>query len=123
VSERYSPRGILEKLQKRAPSWLEQLPQRPELLLEGLRMAEPMLRQAPAAAPREQQPSSDAWRGWQLLAAAAGIIIVNPSIGRRQSPAGIRRHGSLQHSRHMPCWHGAASSNPARTRCVARAVA
>jgi ubiquinone biosynthesis protein len=81
VSERYSPRGILEKLQKRAPSWLEQLPQRPELLLEGLRMAEPMLRQAPAAAPREQQPSSDAWRGWQLLAAAAGIIIVNPSIG------------------------------------------
>jgi ubiquinone biosynthesis protein len=40
VEDRYSPKGILERVQKFAPSWLEKIPQRPELLLEGWQRAE-----------------------------------------------------------------------------------
>jgi ubiquinone biosynthesis protein len=40
VQDRYSPKGILERVQKFAPSWLEQIPQRPELILEGWQRAE-----------------------------------------------------------------------------------
>ena len=36
VQQRYSPRGILERLQRNAPSWLEQLPQLPEAVFESL---------------------------------------------------------------------------------------
>ena len=36
VQERYSPRGMLERLQRNAPSWLEQLPQLPEAVFENL---------------------------------------------------------------------------------------
>ncbi len=86
VGERYSPRGILERLQKRAPSWFEQLPQRPELLLEALRAGEPVLRRgaphAPAGERRADRPErSRGWRGWQLLIAAAGMVLVNPDFG------------------------------------------
>lgn len=36
VEERYSPQGLLARIQKHAPSWLEQLPLLPETLIEGL---------------------------------------------------------------------------------------
>jgi ubiquinone biosynthesis protein len=36
VQQRYSPQGLLERLQRNAPSWLEQLPQLPEAVLESL---------------------------------------------------------------------------------------
>jgi ubiquinone biosynthesis protein len=36
VQERYSPQNMLRKLQRQAPSWLEQLPQLPDALLENL---------------------------------------------------------------------------------------
>ena len=82
VSERYSARGILERLQKRAPHWLEQLPQRPELLLEALPL---MRRNAPSLPSREARAEHTrgfrGWRGWQLLIAAAGVVLVNPDLG------------------------------------------
>jgi ubiquinone biosynthesis protein len=36
VEDRYSPQGLLDRIQKHAPSWLEQLPQLPDALIEGL---------------------------------------------------------------------------------------
>jgi len=36
VEERYSPESMLKRLQRQAPSWLEQLPQLPDALMEGL---------------------------------------------------------------------------------------
>jgi ubiquinone biosynthesis protein len=36
VAQRYSPQGILDRLWRQAPSWLEQLPQLPETLIENL---------------------------------------------------------------------------------------
>jgi ubiquinone biosynthesis protein len=37
VQQRYSPQGIFDRLQRNAPSWLEQLPQLPEALFENLK--------------------------------------------------------------------------------------
>jgi ubiquinone biosynthesis protein len=82
VAERYSPRGILEKLQKRAPGWLEQLPQRPELLRE--RMESLLARPPPSvqANPTRAQPAGGAarWRIWELGIAIAGLLLVNPAV-------------------------------------------
>ncbi|GAB5452269.1 MAG: ubiquinone biosynthesis regulatory protein kinase UbiB [Halioglobus sp.] len=39
VQERYSPQAVLKRLQRQAPSLLEQLPQLPELMLENLHTA------------------------------------------------------------------------------------
>ncbi len=39
VAERYSPQGIIDRLRRSAPSWLEQLPQLPDVVFEGLQSA------------------------------------------------------------------------------------
>ena len=39
VEERYSPQSVLKRLQRQAPSWLEQLPQLPDALLDNLQHA------------------------------------------------------------------------------------
>jgi ubiquinone biosynthesis protein len=36
VQERYSPQSVLRRLQRQAPTWLEQLPQLPDVVLENL---------------------------------------------------------------------------------------
>ncbi|RLA52603.1 MAG: ubiquinone biosynthesis regulatory protein kinase UbiB [Gammaproteobacteria bacterium] len=36
VQERYSPQSVLKRLQRQAPSWLEQLPQLPDVVLDNL---------------------------------------------------------------------------------------
>lgn len=39
VQQRYSPQSILKRLQHHAPSWIEQLPQLPEAVLESLQLS------------------------------------------------------------------------------------
>jgi ubiquinone biosynthesis protein len=39
VEQRYSPQGILERLRRNAPSWLEQLPRLPDALMDNLQHA------------------------------------------------------------------------------------
>jgi ubiquinone biosynthesis protein len=36
IQQRYSPQGLLDRLRRNAPSWLEQLPQLPEAVLQSL---------------------------------------------------------------------------------------
>ncbi len=36
VAERYSPQSVLKRLQRHAPSWLEQLPQLPDVVMDNL---------------------------------------------------------------------------------------
>jgi ubiquinone biosynthesis protein len=79
VADRYSPKVLLERLQRRAPGWLEQLPHRPELLGQGL---DGLLRHTPPPPPRETpglRRGRSGWRTWQLGIAAAGILLLNPS--------------------------------------------
>jgi ubiquinone biosynthesis protein len=54
VQERYSPQGMLERLRRNAPSWLEQLPQLPEAVFETLQNARDLELQS-----REQQRRLD----------------------------------------------------------------
>jgi ubiquinone biosynthesis protein len=39
VQERYSPQAVFKRLQRHLPSWLEQLPQLPDAVLESLQHA------------------------------------------------------------------------------------
>ncbi|QFU77529.1 ubiquinone biosynthesis regulatory protein kinase UbiB [Halioglobus maricola] len=39
VAERYSPQSMLKRLQRHAPSWLEQLPQLPDVVMDNLQHA------------------------------------------------------------------------------------
>jgi ubiquinone biosynthesis protein len=39
VEERYSPQSVLKRLQRQAPSWLEQLPQLPDAMLDNLQQS------------------------------------------------------------------------------------
>ncbi len=39
VQERYSPQSVLRRLQRQAPSWLEQLPQLPDMVLNNLQQS------------------------------------------------------------------------------------
>ena len=39
VQQRYSPQSMLKRLQHHAPSWIEQLPQLPEAVLESLQQS------------------------------------------------------------------------------------
>ena len=82
VSDRYSPRGLLEKLQKRAPGWLEQLPQRPEKILEALRPVEAPRAPSTQAATGHgaARQGGDRWRLLELLVAAGGMVLVNPDV-------------------------------------------
>jgi ubiquinone biosynthesis protein len=39
VQERYSPQSVLRRLQRQAPSWLEQLPLLPDAMLDNLQQS------------------------------------------------------------------------------------
>lgn len=50
VQQRYSPQSMFKRLQRHAPSWLEQLPQLPEAMLESLQQAREPERRPPVQA-------------------------------------------------------------------------
>ena len=58
VQERYSPQGIFDRLRRNAPSWLEQLPQLPEALMENLQHTRKLETQT-----RDQRQRLDALQG------------------------------------------------------------
>lgn len=55
VAERYSPQRMVRRLQQHAPSWLEQLPQLPEAVMETLQAQRGWQGNAEAALRRERQ--------------------------------------------------------------------
>jgi ubiquinone biosynthesis protein len=76
VQERYSPQTLWRRLQRQAPSWLEQLPMLPDAVLENLQAPRDMALQAEREQRLEQEAAALAqkrlWqRRRQLLAAAA----------------------------------------------------
>jgi ubiquinone biosynthesis protein len=76
VQERYSPQTLWRRLQRQAPSWLEQLPMLPDAVLENLQAPRDMALQAEREQRLEQEVEAQAqkrlWqRRRQLLAAAA----------------------------------------------------
>jgi ubiquinone biosynthesis protein len=51
VQERYSPQSVFKRLQRHAPSWLEQLPQLPDVMLDNLQQS----REVDPRFPQQQQ--------------------------------------------------------------------
>jgi ubiquinone biosynthesis protein len=77
VQERYSPQSMFKRLQRHAPSWLEQLPQLPDAVMDSLLQRE--LHQPPAPAPQQKGPEKTqrpAPVGRYLLAALVAALAV-----------------------------------------------
>jgi ubiquinone biosynthesis protein len=79
VEERYSPQAVLKRLQRHLPSWLEQLPQVPDAVLDKLQRGRGVATGQPLQSQqnRELQVCRDRQlrlRRRQLLAAVAGIL-------------------------------------------------
>lgn len=64
VQERYSPQAVLRRLQRHAPSWLEQLPQLPDVVMDNLQQSREL-----------EQRSSDQQRRLQALQAASRVSL------------------------------------------------
>ena len=58
VQERYSPQSLLRRLQRQAPSWLEQLPQLPDVMMDNLQQS----RDIEIGFPQQQQQSEDLYK-------------------------------------------------------------
>jgi ubiquinone biosynthesis protein len=79
VQERYSPQSMIRRLQRHAPSWLEQLPQLPDAVLENLQHSRESHERSQDQTEQLQQWQSQATalasrRKRQLLAAVACIL-------------------------------------------------
>ena len=79
VAERYSPQSILKRLQRHAPSWLEQLPQVPDAVLDSLqnsreRELQFQAQQQKQEEQRKQRLLVDRRRKRSVLAAVACIF-------------------------------------------------
>jgi len=79
VADRYSPQSILKRLQRHAPSWLEQLPQVPDAVLENLQSSREQELQLHAQKQqqedqRKQRLLAEQRRKRSLLAAIACIF-------------------------------------------------
>jgi ubiquinone biosynthesis protein len=84
VQQRYSPPGMLRRLQRHAPSWLEQLPQVPELMLDTLHQARDSEWRAQRGAARRQQREQLRQQRDQrrqrlaLLCLVAAVVVASP---------------------------------------------
>ncbi|MFV8819067.1 ubiquinone biosynthesis regulatory protein kinase UbiB [Haliea sp. E17] len=74
MAERYSPQSMLQKLQRQAPSWLEQLPRVPDLVLHQLEHG--TTERNPARGSRPSRPRTLSGRSAAGLAALAAAVVV-----------------------------------------------
>ena len=79
VQQRYSPQSMLRRLQRHAPSWLEQLPQLPEVVMENLQQGRELVPGQGQARQRElereEQRTRDLARRRRHFAAGCACII------------------------------------------------
>ena len=82
VQERYSPQSVLKRLQRHAPSWLEQLPQLPDVMMDNLQQSREVeqrfsLQQHRLDELQSQKRENKKLRRRQLMAviACAGVAI------------------------------------------------
>ncbi|NND67460.1 MAG: ubiquinone biosynthesis regulatory protein kinase UbiB [Halioglobus sp.] len=85
VQQRYSPQSVLRRLQRHAPSWLEQLPSLPDVVLENLQQVREhgstAERRATAARERQELEAQRARHKRHLLAGlacVAGAVLAIP---------------------------------------------
>jgi len=98
IQQRYSPQSVLKRLQRHAPSWLEQLPQLPDIVLDNLQRSRELDRRVSAQQQRVQRLQEQAGldlrhRRRQLLAALAcmaAALLAFPRLAEQlaQAPVG-----------------------------------
>ncbi|MGI9283847.1 MAG: ubiquinone biosynthesis regulatory protein kinase UbiB [Pseudomonadales bacterium] len=86
VEDRYAPAQVMQRLQRQAPSWLEQLPQVPDLLLQSLKQSQHLAELTELQQMQLQQMHSadKKARRRRLLALVAllvggGFMLLNPT--------------------------------------------
>lgn len=106
LQQRYSPQAVVKRLQRHAPSWIEQLPRLPEAVLNSLQahndnrqaslrqasLRQASLRQAPLSPKqRREQSQRKMPNRWQRAAAAAAftgaVLIALPGLGQQLANA------------------------------------
>ncbi len=93
VAQRYSPQSVLKRLQRHAPSWLEQLPQLPDVVMDNLQSAQDLeqrfsIQQQKTKHLQDQVRESVRWRRRYLIAAlACGAAAVSAFPGAWQQVA------------------------------------
>ena len=84
VQQRYSPQSMLKRLQHHAPSWIEQLPQLPEAVLESLQQSRDSNRGSPSQPQHlnvaKQQQATRGMRRRRIMAAVACIAAVTTAV-------------------------------------------
>ncbi len=94
VQERYSPQSLIKRLQRQAPSWLEQLPHLPDVVLDNLQQPrEAASKPVAAPGPRPQVESRPPERRptgrWVLAALAATLAVILALPGAWERLAGV----------------------------------
>lgn len=95
VEERYSPQSMLKRLQRHAPSWLEQLPQLPDVVMDNLQHSRELEQRFSAQQVRvqklQEQASANVRRQRRLMVAAllcgAAAVSVFPGAWQQLSDA------------------------------------
>ncbi|MCB1690937.1 MAG: ubiquinone biosynthesis regulatory protein kinase UbiB [Halioglobus sp.] len=94
VQQRYSPQSIFKRLQRHAPSWLEQLPQLPDVMLDSLQHTREAERHAPPRHHQQkdqsgQQPALARRRRHLLggIACLAAAAIASPAVWQQLANA------------------------------------
>ncbi len=81
VQERYSPQSLLKRMQRQAPSWLEQLPQLPDVVLDNLQQPRESKTPLPSLGAEPQPVQANDKRAgrarrWLLAGLAASLAVV-----------------------------------------------
>lgn len=80
VAERYSPQSIMRKLQHHAPSWIEQLPQLPDVVLENLQGQRERNVEVQLAKERERLAMNDKRARRRYVAAAICLVAAGAAL-------------------------------------------
>ena len=80
VQQRYSPQSLFRRLQRHAPSWLEQLPQLPEAVLESLQQARLPERRESQPPQRYRQADSQHDEARRRRRLMAGVALVAAAV-------------------------------------------
>lgn len=101
VAERYTPAQLIQRLERQAPSWLEQLPQVPDLLLKSLRQSQHLaelteLQQLQLQQMRSADKKAQRCRLLALvtLLVGAGFLLLNP-VAVQMAASDLTRTGLL----------------------------
>mgnify|MGYP001588109760 CR=1 FL=1 len=95
VQERYSPQGMLERLSRHAPSWLEQLPQLPDALFDNLQHARDLEVEAQSQRQRLDQLQEQVTREYSQRKRLVVAALVFGGAAATALPNGLTQLASL----------------------------